>query len=199
MLCTGFEPFGGSDDNPSMRLVERLAARPPAGVDLRTSVLPVTWAGSWPAMRALIDGHEPDIVIAMGQSGRRPGVTVERFGLNFAEGRIADNAGVVLEPRALVDGGPPAYASSVDVEACIAAMRSAGVPAAGSHNAGACVCNAVLYGALHHAHTRSPRFLAGFFHIPMMPGQGGAGPEEPTLELDASERAVRAALAVLAR
>ena len=41
ILLTGFEPFGGSELNPSAAVVEALASDPPAGVELATMVLPV--------------------------------------------------------------------------------------------------------------------------------------------------------------
>ena len=41
ILLTGFEPFGGSDLNPSAMVVEAIAIDPPADVDLVTVVLEV--------------------------------------------------------------------------------------------------------------------------------------------------------------
>ncbi|MEO1009298.1 MAG: pyroglutamyl-peptidase I [Planctomycetota bacterium] len=193
VLLTGFEPFGGSDDNPSLRAVERVAAEDFGGIDLRTGILPVTWAGAWPVLASLIEAHQPDLVVACGQSHRRKGVTVERFALNFAEGRIPDNDGAELPASELVEGGPLAYASTLPVDVCVAAIQQLGVPAQGSHTAGAFTCNCVLYRTLHLASTEDRPLRAGFVHLPMLPGQLG-DPEQPRLELEASARAVRAVL-----
>ncbi|MCW5757478.1 MAG: hypothetical protein KIT54_09600 [Phycisphaeraceae bacterium] len=195
VLVTGFEPFGGGDDNPSWRVAMALADNPPPGVELASAILPVTWAGAWPALREALDVSSPDVVLLLGQSGKRPMVTVERFALNFGQGRIADNDGVAREPGPLVEGGPLALAATLDVDACVAAMAGVGVPASASHDAGAFLCNAVLYHALHGA---PPGRRAGFVHLPMLPGQKGASDAEPTLEAAESERAVRAIVAALA-
>ena len=191
LLVTGFMPFGGSNDNPSMRVAERLAADPPPGVELFTGLLPVTWSGSWPALSELLDQHRPDLVLLLGQSGKRTRITVERFALNFGQGRIADNDGVTRGPSALVEGAPLALAASIDVDATAEAMQSANAPAGSSHEAGTFLCNAVLYHALLHA---SSGQRVGFIHMPMMPGQPGANADEPTLDAEVSERAVRAAI-----
>lgn len=195
VLVTGFAPFGGGDDNPSRRVVAALAQDPPPGLDLCTAVLPVTWGGAWPALRRALEASSPDVVLLLGQSGKRPMVTVERFALNFGQGRIADNDGVARGPGPLVEDGPLALAATLDVDACVGAMVAAGVPASASHDAGAFLCNAVLYHTLHGA---PPGRRAGFVHLPMMPGQKGAGDAEPTLDVAMGERAVRAALGVLA-
>lgn len=196
VLVTGFAPFGGGDDNPSRRVVEALADDPPRGIVLATAVLPVTWRGAGPALRRALEAASPDVALLLGQSGKRPMVTVERFALNFGQGRIADNEGVVRGPGPLVEDAPLALAATLNVDACVGAMVAAGVPASASHDAGAYLCNAVLYLALHGA---PPGRRAGFVHLPMMPGQKGAGDAEPTLDVAMGERAVRAALGVLVR
>lgn len=191
ILVTGFEPFGGSDDNPSMRIVHALADDPPAGVELATGVLPVTWAGAWPGVFELMGQHRPDVVLMLGQSGKRSSVTVERFALNFGRGRIADNDGVDRPDGGLVDGAPLALASTIDVDGVVEAMTSAGVQARPSHDAGACVCNLVLFHSLLHA---TPGQQAGFIHVPMLPGQKGTENGEPTMDAAESGKAVRAAI-----
>lgn len=197
VLVTGFMPFGGSDDNPSKRVVERLADDPPLGIELSTGLLPVTWAGAWPALGELMGRHRPDLVLLLGQSGKRSAVTVERFALNFGcggQGRVADNSGASREPMALVPGAPLALAASIDVDAAVSAMRHAECPAGASHDAGAFLCNAVLYHSLLHS---TPNQRAGFIHLPILPGQQGASEGEPTLDVAVSERAVRAAIVAL--
>lgn len=194
VLVTGFEPFGGSDDNPSMRIVHALAGDPPAGIELATGVLPVTWAGAWPGVLELMSQHRPDLVLMLGQSGKRSSVTVERFALNFGRGRIADNDGVDRPDGALVDGAPLALASTIDVDGAVEAMTNAGIPARPSHDAGACVCNLVLFQSLLRA---TPGQRAGFIHVPMLPGQKGTENAEPTMDAAESGRAVRAAIEFL--
>lgn len=192
VLVTGFEPFGESDDNPSMQIVRALQRDPPPGIELATGVLPVTWKGAWPALRRLLDEARPNAVLMLGQSGKRPSVTVERFGLNFGQGRLADNDGIERPPGPLIEGAPLALPATIDVERVVDAMMDAGVEARSSHDAGAFLCNAVLFHALWHA---ADGATAGFVHVPMLPGQSGASEDEPTMSAARSERAVRAAIA----
>ena len=194
VLVTGFQPFGGSDDNPSRRIVSALDENPIPGVRVHTGLLPVTWSRSWPVLQSLIESHEPDLILLLGQSGKRPSVTVERFALNFGQGRLADNDGVAREPGSLVEGAPLALQATHDVERAVAAMVAAGVEARPSHDAGAFLCNAVLF---HPLAAARPGTRAGFIHVPMLPGQLVAGEHEPTMPSEESERAVRAAISAL--
>jgi pyrrolidone-carboxylate peptidase len=41
ILLAGFEPFGGSTENPSIQVVRALAQDPLDGIDLSTAMLPV--------------------------------------------------------------------------------------------------------------------------------------------------------------
>jgi len=207
VLVTGFVPFGGSDDNPSCRVVRQLEEAPPAGVALATGVLPVSWSAARETLAGLVDAHRPGLILLLGQSNGRRAVSVERFALNFGEGRIADNDGMVRPPEPLESAAdaPAACAATIDVDGCVAAARAAGVACVGSHNAGAFLCNAVLFWALRLAAGGAPR--AGVVHLPMLPGQSlgdaslpdRAASDEPRLPLDRSERAVRAMLAHEAR
>ena len=195
VLVTGFEPFGGSNDNPSRQIVQSLETDAPLGVAMCTGLLPVTWSHAWPALHSLIERHDPTLILMLGQSGKRPSVTVERFALNFGQGRLADNNGFERPPGPLVEDAPLALPATIDVERATNAMMAAGVEARTSHDAGAFLCNAVLFHALASAR---PGVRAGFIHVPMLPGQSGAGEGEPTMAADRSERAVRAAIAALA-
>ncbi|GIW74112.1 MAG: pyrrolidone-carboxylate peptidase [Phycisphaerales bacterium] len=195
VLVTGFEPFGGSSDNPSMRVVQALRDAPPREVDLATGILPVAWRTTCPALRSLVARSRPDAIVLLGQSARRPVVTAERFALNFGQGRIADNAGEVRPPGPLVEGAPLALACTLDADACVQAIEAEGLSAAASHDAGAFLCNAALFDALLHA---LPGQRATFIHLPMHPEQDGRPDGEPTMPLRDAERAVRAVLRALA-
>jgi len=71
VLLTGFEPFGGSDVNPSQQIVAALARKRFSGIELVTAILPVDRArGPEDAIRA-IEEHQPDAVLSL---DRRPAV-----------------------------------------------------------------------------------------------------------------------------
>lgn len=198
VLLTGFTPFGGDAANPSERLAAALAEAPPlSGLVLATAVLPVTYAGALPALRAALDADRPDVVLATGLAGGRAQVSVERVAINVDDARLADNDGIRRIDAPVVPGGPAAYFATVPIKAMAAAIRGAGVPAAVSQSAGTFLCNHVFYHACHIAATARPGLRAGFIHLPWLPDQAIDHPGEPSMALPDMLRALRAALAAL--
>ena len=198
VLVTGFEPFGGGSVNPSEQAAHALAAAPPPGLRLAAAVLPVTYAGALPALRAAIARHEPDVVLALGLAGGRPHIAVERVAINIDDARIADNDGARLIDAPVVAGGPAAYFATVPIKAITAAIRAALVPAEVSQSAGTFLCNHVFYQCCHIAAIERPGLRAGFLHLPWLPEQAIARPGEASMTLAAMLTGLRAALAALA-
>ena len=193
VLVTGFEPFAGSAVNPSQRLVEELAAQPPAGVELATAVLPVAYARAAEALRAAVRAAEPDVVVCFGQADGRPGISVERFALNLDDAANVDNdgatSGAAVDPE-----GPAAYRSTLPVDEIVAALRAAGIPAAASRDAGGFLCNHVFYALMRVLELERPGAVGGFVHVPLLPEQA----LETTVASMPLEALVRAAGIVLA-
>jgi pyroglutamyl-peptidase len=138
------------------------------------------------------------VVVAVGQAGGRPDVTVERVAINVDDARIPDNAGCSPVDEPVVDGGPAAYFSTLPVKACVAAMTEAGVPASVSQTAGTFVCNHVFYRVVHELVGR-PGARGGFVHVPFTPEQA-AGTRHPSMSLVVAaaglDAVVRTSLAV---
>ena len=199
ILITGFGPFGGSTDNPSLRLVQALAAAPPDGVDLRTAILPVTFAAAGPTLRAAVAEHRPDVLIATGLAGGRAEMSVERVAINVDDARMPDNAGVLRFDRPVVPGGPAAYFAGIPIKAVVAAIRAAGVPARVSQTAGTFLCNHVFYVGSHLAATEFPGLAVGFIHVPWLPEQVADQPSEPSMALASLLDGMRAAIAATQR
>lgn len=183
VLLTGFEPFGGQTVNPSWQAVQRLAAAWDGPADLVTLELPVDFRTAGPALADAIASTQPDVVIAVGQAGGRPDVTVERVAINVDDARIPDNGGYAPVDEPVVVGGPAAYFSTLPVKACVAAMTEAGVPASVSQTAGTFVCNHVFYRVVHEL-TARPGARGGFVHVPFTPEQA-AGTRHPSMSLEA--------------
>jgi pyroglutamyl-peptidase len=196
VLATGFEPFAGSPANPSQRLVEELAARPPAGVELATAVLPVSYAHAAGELRAAVHAAEPDVVVCFGQADGRAGISVERFALNLDEAANVDNEGTSsgspIEPE-----GPAAYRSTLPVDEIVAALRAAGIPAAASRDAGGFLCNHVFYTLMRVLEQERPGTSGGFVHVPLLPEQALEKPVA-SMPLDVLTRAAAIVLNVAA-
>ena len=175
ILVTGFEPFGGSSENPSAVLAERLLASGHPDATVVGAVLPViggTGAGSARhLLDRLIDEHRPDAVVCLGEAHLRGEVSVERIAVNLRDYRIADNAGVSAANEPVVPGSPDAWFTTLPVDAMVAGLRAAGIPAGRSLSAGTFLCNEVMFHALDHARRGGSAMLAGFVHLPQLESQ----------------------------
>jgi pyroglutamyl-peptidase len=189
ILVTGFEPFGGDSINPSGEVARALQGRAIDNAPVIGLVLPCIFGASIDALRAAVDAHRPQLVLALGLAAGREGFTPERVAINRDDARIADNAGMQPIDRPVVADGPAAYFSTLPIKAMVAALHAAGCPAAVSNSAGTFVCNHLFYGLMH-ALRRRRGVRGGFMHLCALPGLA-----EPSLPLAALIDGVATALA----
>lgn len=169
VLVTGFEPFGGDTENASEAAVRELVGRWSGPARLVAAVLPVSFGASARRLRELLEQHRPDLVVAVGEAGRRRAVSIETRARNLDDARIPDEDGA--QPRREpVDQGPEWLPTRLDVDACVAAVERGGVPVEASDDAGTFVCNHVFRVLL--TATDVP---AGFVHVPALRTTGRAG------------------------
>ena len=190
VLLTGFEPFGKATLNPSGEIVKRIT-----GDNIITAVLPVAYAQSAKALLALIEHHNPDVVISLGQAEGRTQITPERIAINLDDARLADNEGVSRIDEPILEDGPVAYESTLPIKEFVSAITAAGIPAAVSLSAGAFLCNHIFYVAQNRL--KGTKVRSGFVHVPLMDEQAAEFPGLPTMPLDQMVKAVRAMLEVL--
>lgn len=141
VLLTGFEPFGGDVENASG---DAVAAIRDVGSDvaIEVSVLPVSFRDAPDVLARAIADTRPDLVVAVGEAGRRSAITPESTASAFADARIADNDGE--QPRGVpLDAVPGPLTTTFDVDRLAAHVREVGIDAHASHDAGTFVCNAV--------------------------------------------------------
>ncbi|GAB3604224.1 pyroglutamyl-peptidase I [Microbacterium aureliae] len=163
VLLTGFEPFGGDAFNPSREVVRFLAQTWSGPGEIVADVLPVAFDEAGRRLRALIERHSPDVVLATGLAGGRAVVGVERIAVNLIDARIPDNDGAQPVDEPSVPGAPAARFATLPVKRIARDLVAAGVPAEVSHSAGTYVCNHVFYTALDAAPVG---VRAGFLHLP---------------------------------
>ena len=189
VLVTGFEPFAGGDVNPSQRLVEALDG------EVETALLPVAYARAAEALEAAVQKAAPDIVICFGQADGRTGISVERFAHNLDGAELVDNDGATstaeIDPH-----GPVAYRSTLPVDEIVEALRTDGIPAAASRDAGGFLCNHVFY-VLMRALETQPDTVGGFVHVPLLPEQA-LDKDAATMPLEVLVRAARVIVATCA-
>ncbi|MBW9093702.1 pyroglutamyl-peptidase I [Microbacterium jejuense] len=196
VLLTGFEPFGGDAANPSGEAVHLVASRWSGPEVLVSAVLPVAFAGAAARLRAMIDEHRPDVVIAAGLAGGRATIGVERVAVNLIDARIPDNDGDQPVDVPSSPGAASAQFATLPVKEIVRRLAAAGIPAEVSYSAGTFVCNHVFFTALEAV--ASPT-RAGFVHVPWS-AEHAPSPDAAALPLarivEALEIAVRTSLDV---
>ena len=196
-LVTGFEPFGGDPINPALDALRRLPPRI-GPLDIATRILPTVFGQALAALDDALATAEPDLVLCLGLAGGRAALSLERVAINIDDARIPDNAGQQPVDRPVVPGAPAAYFATLPIKAAVAALRTAGLPAAVSNTAGTFVCNHVFYGLLHRAATERPGLRGGFLHVPYLPGQAARYDFAPSMALDDIVRGIAIVLDVAA-
>lgn len=197
ILVTAFEPFGGDELNPTELALSALPDSV-AGFGIEKLLLPVEFGRAAEITLERIKSLSPAAVVMFGQAGGRSAITPERRGRNIMNARIPDNAGNMPQFRSLSLYGPDEILSTLPLEGIVAAIRAEGLPAEISDNAGAFVCNSLLYGVLEKV---APGVPAGFIHVPYIREQveGVPGREnKPFMELADVIRGMEAAVRAVA-
>lgn len=184
VLVTGFEPFGGEAVNPSYAVARALPGQI-GEARVAALELPVSFAGSGPALTAALEEHRPDVALCLGQAGGYAALALERVAVNLRDAATPDNLGAQPSEEPVVPGGPAAYFAALPVKALAAAMGEAGCPAFVSNSAGTYVCNNVMYTLLDWIARRAPATRGGFIHVPYLPAQAARkGASTPSMELE---------------
>ena len=191
VLLTGFEPFGGSNVNPSWQAVKDLDGQLIGGHRVTAAQLPTVFDRCQDVLQQLIEAHRPALVLCTGQAGGRAALSLERVAINVDDARIADNDGAQPIDTPVIVAGPAAYFSSLPIKAMLAALTAAGIRAEVSQTAGTFVCNHVFYGLMHELAHRPGHggVRGGFMHVPWLPEQG-----RPSMALQDISRGLRIAI-----
>lgn len=190
---TGFEPFRGSDVNPSGEAASALDCMRVKGIEVVGVVLEVSWERALPELRGAIEDAAPEAVLCLGQSGRGA-ISLERIAINRSEG--IDNRGVRRQGEPVIAGGPDGLFCQMSLRSLRRVLLDEGIPAETSNSAGTYLCNFVMYGLLHHLReSEMGEIPAGFVHIPSLPRQAaGSRRPIPSMSQDMINEAVLAIL-----
>lgn len=189
LLITGFDPFAGSNINPSWEAVQ-LLPETIGNFRLHKLQIPTVFGKAAETVLAHAAKICPDVILCVGQASGREAVTPERIAVNIRDAGsrcVPDNEGYLAQGEPILPNGPAAYFSTLPVKEMTQAIRDAHIPGAVSNTAGTFVCNDTLYLLLHHysgTHTR-----VGFLHIPQLPQQGS-----PSMPLEQITEALTAAI-----
>lgn len=204
VLLTGFGPFPGVPVNATMRLVPMLAdaaRRAFPDVVLSTEVLATEWHEAPARALAHLSGTAPDLVLHFGVSSRARGFEIETRARNACQ-YSADAAGAFPSSGYLTAEAAGELRATLPVRHIVNRLRAHRIPAFASRDAGAYLCNAVLWRSLEAMrHAPSPPRI-GFVHLPAalerpgqpMRGRTGACPLTWTQALRGSLEIIAAGL-----
>ena len=166
ILITAFEPYDIWQENSSWLALVEFTKELPESAQVVTRRYPV----NLPAVRErlgrdLADGF--DYALHLGQAPGAAAVRLEAIGVNIG-GSSHESPD---EYRPLVVDGPTAYRSELPLSAWAKKLRSAGIPAAVSFNAGTFLCNATLYLSHFVAEQQKLGTRATFIHLPLATSQ----------------------------
>lgn len=197
ILLTGFAPFNNETTNPSWQAVRQFEGQQASdGSPIFVAELPCEFRRATEELVTLIERHQCDIVLGVGQAGGRAEISLERVAINIDDARIPDNRGQQPIDRPIEINGQAAYFSTLPIKAIVHRLRQSGIPSHVSNTAGTYVCNHLFYGLMHYAAENPKVWRAGFIHIPYLPEQAIAHPGAPSMSLDTLVSALRTALEV---
>jgi pyroglutamyl-peptidase len=173
-LITGFDAFGGSDNNPSQEIVETLPKsiklrKSKVTLDLHALVLPSCGDNSWRLLRRALEAvpiQQPLCVVLTGVAAHRSSISIERFALNIRDYRIKDNCGEEWHGEPIAENAPEAFRTDVDVDFLTQRMRKKGLPTEISNHCGTFVCNEIYYRLLLACQQTGRKHKSVFVHVP---------------------------------
>jgi pyroglutamyl-peptidase len=165
ILITGFTPFDGRPVNASWLAARALAGRGlHRGRPLRALEIPVCWGAPRTALTAALQAQVPGLILSMGE-GEVGTFRIETRARNVRRER-ADNAGVLPAGIPNSPTGPAQRLSSFACESVCSTLAAQGIPICLSDDAGAYLCEELLYTLeeFKEAHLAIAQVL--FVHVP---------------------------------
>jgi pyroglutamyl-peptidase len=170
ILVTGFERFPGAPINPTAALVARLKrTRRPALADIRiaTHVFATRYAAVDQELPTLIAREKPDAILLFGVATKAKCLRIELLARNRASVLFPDAGGAKPSVAMITRGAAPWREGRFCLQRLLAAVRSTGVRAAVSRNAGAYLCNYAYWRALEAAAQAGVPRVVVFVHVPL--------------------------------
>jgi len=195
VLVTAFEPFGGEAVNASLEAAKGLDGRRCGDAVVAVRTLPCAYDLCVADLVAACERLRPSAVLMSGQAARRGVLCVERCARNRVSASRRDSRGALGSPAL----GPDMLETTADAAAVARAVRTAGVAARVSADAGDYVCNHLYFEALRRLGRTSPTVPAIFIHLPATPAQ--SPPRANARRLDSADamRGLEAAIQAMLR
>jgi len=165
ILITGFTPFDGRPVNASWVAARTLCRRGQYRCHtLRALEIPVCWGAPREALANSLQTQVPDLILSMGE-GEAGIFRIETRARNTRRER-ADNAGRLPEGQPNSLSGPQERLSSFASGAVCEALAAQGIPIRLSVDAGAYLCEELLYTLEEFREAQSGNLRVLFVHVP---------------------------------
>lgn len=168
ILITGFGPFPGMRNNPSQWLVQSIASgvvRLPSGLSVATAILPTSWQKVEELAPDLLTRHQPAIALHFGVHGKTRGFRIERIARNRTK-QVPDVDGKLPPCTHIRRDGVRTLRSAVAGEKITVPLRTRGLDAELSNDAGSYLCNMLFYLSQLELRNRNAPGDSLFIHIP---------------------------------
>lgn len=167
VLVTGFAPFGSHSVNPSTAIAHALDGIERDGVAfVAHAPLPVRYAEAAEAALDAARQRRVDAIVALGLAAGTSHVRIERRAHNRATAREPDAGGRVCAAEDAEPGGAVSLTTTLDADAIVNDLESAGLACAPSDDAGGYVCNDLYYRLLAAAARGDGPNHVLFVHVP---------------------------------
>ena len=165
ILLTGFVNFLDHPYNPTQMVAEALNQTEIDGSKVYSHILPVSFKEACLEIKRLLEDEGPwDLHISLGLASTRTKITPEAIAINLIHNpERPDNLGHCAFLAPLLPGAPEALLSTLPHQKILEELKRANLPSEVSTSAGAYVCNAVMFQALH---TLNKSIPSGFVHLP---------------------------------
>jgi len=164
VFVTGFGSFEEVEDNPSAAVARRLSAAPPAGIEVRSTVLPVSFArapGVIDEALAELAPRVPDLLLGLGVDKRGTGYRLELRARGRLEGAERQDVDGGVASGATLDLGPD-LRTELDLAGLANVLEAEALRL--SEDAGGYVCERICHHLL--ARGRQLERPALFVHVP---------------------------------
>lgn len=198
LVLTGFEPFGGSNVNPSEIIVkkfnDKIFSNHNQKLKIVGKIIPLEYSEINVKIENIIKSENPDFLLMLGQAPRSA-INIERVAINIASVENTKyNCGSTPFEEKIVDNGPDSYFSTANIIKIRDLLYKNNISAKISNTAGTFGCNQIFYSAMHILHNRELKngknSCGVFIHIPMIPVQVKEENKLPSMEIATIEKAI---------
>ncbi|MHA1202550.1 MAG: pyroglutamyl-peptidase I [Candidatus Heimdallarchaeaceae archaeon] len=183
IILTGFEPFGGSEVNPSIKACQVFNNKIIDGYKIKAIEIPLRYNEIKPIIERILTKEKPEIVICIGQSSRSV-ISLERIAINIASlEKSVYSCGAKPMDEILEVNGKEGYFSTLPIRNIKVCLEENKIPCEISNSAGTFGCNQIFYHLMQFINSNEINIPAGFIHVPSLPEQV-IGKNSPSMTLE---------------